>query len=952
MKKIISLFFFVMLLCTMAVAQPAYLMGTETSITGCSAFVYDNGGATGNYGTGRDDWMTIYPTQGGGAITLRFLEFDVAATDTLFIYNGTSPANEPVALLIGSLAVNWINESNVIQVGDHEVAATIQNSTGALTLHFVSAANSVTRSGFKLQVSCAQPCQRIQANIDFANSYPVPHFDNELNDGYYYIDFCPGDTVHLATIITFPDNDFSYHQSVATTYFDWSYGPTGYGDSVLHYVFDPGFGYDLTLALRETHNGITCQGQNPIAVRVRGSRDPLVEIRNPDDVCQGTMIPLRAGVNAASDILVEHIGSIQETSLAVDSTVFIPDGPNCASVLGSQCYSSSVNFTVFPANATITSATDILAVRLNIEHSFIGDINISLVCPTGRSTLLMPDHNGASNSAHFGLMYEPDNGCLPQNNPQGVGWNYCWSENPTFAQLSGYCYNNGNVHNQIVDSSFVARGYPGQQGFVQGRKYYAPQQSFNTLIGCPLNGLWKIQICDTWGSDNGYVFGWELTLDPSKMPQDWSYDVGIDHIEWEGTNVIATSDTTAMIICNNYGAESYGFNLVDDFGCRYGHSLDFNVVPQPNFTLPDVNICSGDSVTIFSGYSAPEWDPNLINYSWSTGETHDTITVSENGNYVLTIEAYNNASHALVCSHSDTATVNFHPYPIAEFSGDPLEQCAPLTFTLTDETTFTDGEVHDDINLIYQWSVLNQNGDVVLNSNSESPTFTISEAGMYSVQLIVSTPSHCSDTLLKTRYINVVPQPVADFVANPERTNMTDMNNLGGISFINITDTTIFDPSEAITWQWSFGDGEQSNDKNAQHTYSSWGEFVVTLFVESSSGCTSEISHTIYIEADLEFPNVITPNEDGVNDVFAIRNMNPNIPNTLSIYNRWGKKVYEKKNYTTYCKEGEQTIYNATEGFNAEGLSDGVYYFTFHYEGYTKTVDYHGSLTIIRGKAE
>ena len=28
--------------------------------------------------------------------------------------------------------------------------------------------------------------------------------------------------------------------------------------------------------------------------------------------------------------------------------------------------------------------------------------------------------------------------------------------------------------------------------------------------------------------------------------------------------------------------------------------------------------------------------------------------------------------------------------------------------------------------------------------------------------------------------------------------------------------------------------------------------------------------------------------------------------------------------------------------------SDGVYYYTFHYEGYTRGVDYHGSLTILR----
>ncbi|MBR4487309.1 MAG: hypothetical protein IKO89_01965, partial [Bacteroidales bacterium] len=59
-------------------------------------------------------------------------------------------------------------------------------------------------------------------------------------------------------------------------------------------------------------------------------------------------------------------------------------------------------------------------------------------------------------------------------------------------------------------------------------------------------------------------------------------------------------------------------------------------------------------------------------------------------------------------------------------------------------------------------------------------------------------------------------------------------------------------------------------------------------------------------------------------------------------------KVYEKENYQAYIKDGQ--LYNGEDGFNAESLSDGVYYYTFHYEGYTRCVDYHGSLTILRDK--
>ena len=46
---------------------------------------------------------------------------------------------------------------------------------------------------------------------------------------------------------------------------------------------------------------------------------------------------------------------------------------------------------------------------------------------------------------------------------------------------------------------------------------------------------------------------------------------------------------------------------------------------------------------------------------------------------------------------------------------------------------------------------------------------------------------------------------------------------------------------------------------------------------------------------DLQVPNVITPNDDGLNDVFKVSSANTN--SKLEIYNRWGRKVYEQANY-------------------------------------------------------
>ena len=205
-----------------------------------------------------------------------------------------------------------------------------------------------------------------------------------------------------------------------------------------------------------------------------------------------------------------------EYSFFLQSTVFLHDA-GCSA----PCVGSSIDIFHFPPAAYISSAADILEVRLDIEHSSIGDLNIILTCPNGLQVTLMPDHCGnlgGNSMAHFGVNSTVDgNYCDPTSNMPGTGWTYCWSENSDYAQLSGACYLNDNIGHdadQTVDASHVAQSYPGYDDFVPGQQYYTPYQSFNNLLGCPLNGRWTIQVCDTWTGDNGFLFGWGMVFNP------------------------------------------------------------------------------------------------------------------------------------------------------------------------------------------------------------------------------------------------------------------------------------------------------------------------------------------------------------------------------------------------------------------------------------------------------
>ncbi len=72
------------------------------------------------------------------------------------------------------------------------------------------------------------------------------------------------------------------------------------------------------------------------------------------------------------------------------------------------------------------------------------------------------------------------------------------------------------------------------------------------------------------------------------------------------------------------------------------------------------------------------------------------------------------------------------------------------------------------------------------------------------------------------------------------------------------------------------------------------------------------------------FLNTFTPNGDGKNDFFTVENLSEYPNSELTVFTRWGNKVYESSPYKgdwngacNTCKKG------------AEKLSDGVYYYIF-----------------------
>ncbi len=189
-------------------------VSTQTSVTGCSVSVYDNGGLNGDYSPNMDNYVTICstdPTNHSVRVNFDLASFDVDCSDTLFIYDGSS-INDPILAVLTNCITDSVTSPTL------SYAATVYNASGCLTIRFKTDGQD-EGAGFALTTDCVRPCQRINVSLDTALCSKYPKIDTA--DGYLYLDVCPYDTIHLVAVGDYIDNDYSYHQDDAHSTFSW-----------------------------------------------------------------------------------------------------------------------------------------------------------------------------------------------------------------------------------------------------------------------------------------------------------------------------------------------------------------------------------------------------------------------------------------------------------------------------------------------------------------------------------------------------------------------------------------------------------------------------------------------------------------------------------------------------------------------------------------------------------
>lgn len=121
----------------------------------------------------------------------------------------------------------------------------------------------------------------------------------------------------------------------------------------------------------------------------------------------------------------------------------------------------------------------------------------------------------------------------------------------------------------------------------------------------------------------------------------------------------------------------------------------------------------------------------------------------------------------------------------------------------------------------------------------------------------------------------------------------------------------------SVRYFWDFGDADSSSEFEPTHTYETPDvyeplSFTIGLTAYSRFGCEDYVDTIITIGEPFFIPNVITANADGLNDFFEIKGISRGTWG-VSIYNRWGERVFETDNYLN--------------DFNPADLTAGVYYY-------------------------
>ena len=233
------------------------------------------------------------------------------------------------------------------------------------------------------------------------------------------------------------------------------------------------------------------------------------------------------------------------------------------------------------------------------------------------------------------------------------------------------------------------------------------------------------------------------------------------------------------------------------------------------------------------------------------------------------------------CVSDTTITIQGNPLPVIDASGVQIIQPSCV------ENGSIQGLVtNGNQPFTYSWT------------NSNETSISLSDAPPGSYTLTVTDVNGCT-TAFGPTVLNSPTGPTASFTWSPQEPSENSQ-----VVFTDNSNGTI------VNYSWSIN-GQSFSGEQVEYTVIE-GEYTIQLTVTDDNGCSDTYTIILPVFDGLTIPNVMTLNNDGVNDFFLIEGLKSET--SLTIVNRWGEIVFSTNNYQNDWNGRDQSGALLTEG--------------------------------------
>ncbi len=668
----------------------------------------------GNYLPNMNETIVFCPdlTQ-GTKVSIAFatnigFEWNVDPTDTLFIYDGPNAS----APLLGAY-------NSGTDVNGFFVQASFENNpSGCLTLVFQS--NGVSEgTGWVAHVACSNAPQPFFPHIEAFKNGVGANVLNPIDTGY--VDVCFGDSIMFVATPTFPYSfetvGSGYSQTVDNCAYEWTIGGVGtFTNDTMWFTPPTRSGYFIDLRITDIFPQI-----ERITCKVRVSQLPSFAGTGPieDTVCLGQNTNLIGGTTLTDTVGIDIPYGTFQIGGTFAGLTYLPDGTGAV-------YTTSIPISGFADTTTYQNFGDIDQLCLDIEHSYLGDLEIAITCPNGTMVSLWNGYSGGGGlvaggcGSGIGTFIGNDTN-LDGGVPGSPVWTYCFSE--INATLGTMCAENSAGNTVTNDYGFQSMNPDG---------VYLPDGNFNDLVGCPINGNWTITVQDNQGIDDGYIFQWGLYFNSDLYPNSEGYQNTVFSEFWspDPTIISGENDTLLVVQPNTAGLYYYTYNMVDDYGCPYDTVVSLFVQSLPAIFSDTIACDMALQVAGTSAFNGGVWSSTSpeLTFSPSTSSENPLITASVPGIYTVTYTD-------VACLDVVTAVIDFATYPAIL---DDIVICSS-SLTALNTVSYATGGV---------WSSTSSNISFSPASTTLNPTISASATGTYTVTFTDNVCNNSTDAVL------------------------------------------------------------------------------------------------------------------------------------------------------------------------------------------------------------